>query len=167
MILTIWRHGEAGSAARDYDRRLTPGGCDDISRGVSTFAEICSKRGLPLPTHIAHSPWIRTTSTAELIAVGLQQAELVSVDELQPGSNKERVEAYLQEQWFSDEQVEHLLLVSHQPLVSRLVDHFLGEWGRVPGLSPGGLTSLELTTPSEGCGKLLFWSLPPAYQAGL
>jgi phosphohistidine phosphatase len=58
----------------------------------------------------------------------------------------------------------HLILVSHQPLVSSLINHYLGEWGRVPPLSPGGFCTLHISAPAEGCAELVFWALPPEFQ---
>jgi phosphohistidine phosphatase SixA len=57
------------------------------------------------------------------------------------------------------------VLVSHQPLVSYLIDHLLGEVALVPALPPGGLVTMDLAAPARACGRLLFWALPPQYEA--
>ena len=67
----------------------------------------------------------------------------------------------LEEYWAGDN---HSVLVSHQPLVSRLVDHWLGEQGRVPGLVPGGLVTLEMEVVAPGCAALVFCAQPPDYK---
>ena len=61
----------------------------------------------------------------------------------------------------------HLLLVSHQPLVSLLLDYWTGEPGRVAALSPGGLATVELAVAGPGQASLQFWCLPPDYGVGM
>jgi phosphohistidine phosphatase len=85
-------------------------------------------------------------------------------DTLLPGAGVSGVDVCLERQCHSQAAPEHLLLVSHQPLVSRLVDHYLGERGRVPPLSPGGFATLSLEAPVAACARLLFWALPPTYK---
>ena len=68
MIVTIWRHGEAGEAFADRRRELTDSGRDDISFGCQQFHLACAGRNMPAPDLILHSPWVRTRQTAELIA---------------------------------------------------------------------------------------------------
>jgi phosphohistidine phosphatase len=86
---------------------------------------------------------------------------------LQPGAGPAVVEALLQQECERLGQDDHLVLVSHQPLVSRLVEHYLGQSGQVPSLSPGGLATLALETASVGGARLLFWALPPEYEASI
>ena len=62
---------------------------------------------------------------------------------------------------------EHVLLVHHQPLVSRVLGHYLGDATQVPFLDPGGLATLTMDLPAPACASLLFWSLPPEYEVGL
>ena len=165
MIVTIWRHGEAGSAASDEQRELTVTGTDDVGYGCHQFHDICHGRSLPHPDLILHSNWVRTTQTAEIIATAFTHADMRSLRALIPGSDVRSVDAALTELQQATSAPEHVVLVSHQPLVSRLVDHYLGEAGRVPALSPGALATLQLHLPARGCGRLLFWALPPEYQA--
>ena len=61
----------------------------------------------------------------------------------------------------------HVVLVTHQPLVSELVDHFLGAGNAVPSLTPGGFASLELDLPAPACATLVFWAVAPEYETGL
>lgn len=163
MILTIWRHGEAGSASSDEQRELTARGADDIGFGCQRFHEACEGRGIVQPGRILHSPWLRTTQTAEIIAGVYSHARLQASGALRPGATPEDIDNAL----FSMDAEEHLLLVHHQPLVSRLLGHYLGDADQVPFLSPGGLASLALDTVASGCGSLLFWSVPPEYEVGL
>ena len=165
MIVTIWRHGEAGSAFTDRERELTGRGTDDVGFGCQQFHEVCNERGLPHPDLILHSAWVRTTQTADIIASAFTHSERRASNSLIPGCTPADVDSVL-DQLFSDRaQPVHLVLVSHQPLVSRLADHYLDNSGRVPSLSPGGLVTLALEVPAIGCGQLLFWALPPGYEA--
>ena len=167
MIITIWRHGEAGSAPSDEQRELTAAGTDDVGYGCHQFHDICHGRSLPHPDLILHSRWTRTTQTAEILATAFTHAGMRPLEALIPGSDVRSVDKALTGLQHASGAPEHIVLVSHQPLVSRLVDHYLGEAGRVPPLSPGALATLLLHVPGRGCGQLLFWALPPDYEAGV
>ena len=164
MILTIWRHGEAGSAATDRKRELTAGGRDDIGFGCHRFFEHCSSRALPHPDLILFSEWRRTTETADIIAGAFSHATLQSNSALIPGSSVAAVEAMLQSLFAAANCPGHVVLVSHQPLVSILVDHFLGDPGLVESLSPGGLACLQLDVVGAACASLEFSAQPPQYE---
>lgn len=165
MIVTIWRHGEAASAATDRQRELTDGGRDDIAFGCHRFHDTCIERGLPHPDLILHSSWLRTSQTAEIIDSAFSHAKMRTLDALIPGSRVAEVDRAVDDILAMDQPPVHLVLVSHQPLVSRLVDHYLDTPGKVPPLSPGGFAVLELDVAGRGCAELLFWALPDAYEA--
>ena len=165
MIVTIWRHGEAGSAASDRLRELTVRGAADVDFACHRFHDICHARGIPKPGLVLHSAWVRTTQTADIIASAFTHAGLSPNKALQPGGSIEAVDAALVPITVAESNVQHVVLVSHQPLVSYLVDYYLGCMGRVPSLSPGGLVTLDLPLPAVDCGLLLFWALPPEYEA--
>jgi len=166
MLLTIWRHGEAGDAASDRERELTRRGVDDVTRGARRFCEVLDRRDLPAPDAIWHSPWRRTTQTAAILADAFPRAAVERCAAVQPGATIAGVEAALQPLFSATPAPEHLLLVSHQPLVSRLAEHFLGASTVVPGLSPGSCVVLALDVPAAACATLVFWALPPDYEAG-
>jgi len=163
--VTIWRHGEADSAATDRQRELTARGRAQLDTGCSQFLAACDNRSLPVPDQVLHSPWLRTTQTAEIIATALGRGPTGDCTALRPGSDMHAVDRSLAELMDSRHRPRHLVLVSHQPLVSRLVDHYLGEPGRVPALSPGGLATLSVDVAARACARLLFWALPPDYVA--
>lgn len=167
MIVTIFRHGQAGDGTPDRARELTGTGEDDVGFGAHRLHEACDDRQLPAPDLILHSPWVRTTQTAEILAGAFTHADVQSSTALQPGSNTSHVDAALDDLQVNGPTPQHALLVSHQPLVSMLVDHYTGQPGSVPGLSPGGLAALELEAAGAGCARTLFWALPPEYEAGL
>lgn len=167
MIVTIWRHGQAGHATSDRQRQLTPAGREDIALGCHRFARACRERELPLPSLVLHSSWVRTTQTAAILCRELGDVSQQPEHSLTPGtSGLSEVEGALSVLVAGSNGPDHLVLVSHQPLVSRLTDHFLGERGLAPSHTPGALVVLELAVPGPGCASLLFWALPPAYEVG-
>jgi phosphohistidine phosphatase len=167
MILTIWRHGEAGSAATDRQRELTDSGFDDIGFGCRQFHAALEERGMAAPALVLFSPWVRTRETAEIIAAAFTHAQLRELEALRPATTVPAVEAALGTIGPEFTGPGHIVLVSHQPLVSRLVDHYLGLENPVPPLSPGGLVTLSLEVAARDCGELRFWAVPPGYGAGV
>jgi len=167
MIVSIWRHGVAEAGAIDRQRALTIAGRDDVGFGCRQFHHACESRGLVHATAILYSPWLRTTQTAEIIAGAFTHAEITAEEALAPGSDVAAVAAVLSQRATAGGEEQHVVLVSHQPLVSQLADYFLGDAGRVPALTPGGLVTLALDTPAAACACLLFWALPPEFEAGL
>jgi phosphohistidine phosphatase len=165
MIVTIWRHGEAGRAASDRLRELTDTGTDGVGFGCHQFDDACRARDLPKPELVLHSPWVRTMQTAGILASAFTHAELRVLEALQPGSHVGAVEDALVDINEGQPELRHTVLVSHQPLVSYLIDHLLGEVALVPALPPGGLVTMDLAAPARACGRLLFWALPPQYEA--
>ncbi len=162
MILTIWRHGQAANAAVDSERELTETGMDDVGFGSDQFRQQCELRKLPLPGLIFHSRWLRTSQTADIISRHFPQAALEAAEVLIPGSGINAVNHFLEN--YTEAAIEHLMLVSHQPLVSALVDHYLGESGRVAPLVPGGFAVLDMDVVALGCADLLFSAQPPEYR---
>ncbi len=149
-------------ASSDRERELTARGIDDLGFGTEQFLQLCEQRGLPQPTAILYSRWLRTSQTADIIGSRFTHARAQACDALVPGQRPADVDAMLQEQIQAQA---HILLVSHQPLVSSLVDHYLGQPGRVAPLVPGGFACLQLDVAAAGCAQLLFSAQPPEYGA--
>lgn len=166
MIVTIWRHGEAGPAATDRQRELTDEGFDDIGFGCRQFHEALEARLMPAPDLFLHSPWLRATQTAEILASAFTHAPARELAALRPGGVVTEVATELAAVEVTVPVPAHVVLVSHQPLVSQLLDYFLGVPCGVPSLSPGSLATLELPVAAAACGALRFWAAPPEYQAG-
>ena len=179
VIVTIWRHGEAGSALSDRRRELTRRGRDEVSRGGRQFQGACAGAAIAQPDLVLFSPWVRTTQTAAILAATFPGAELCKRAELRPDSDVGAADGVLAELAALAQAPAHVVLVSHQPLVSHLVDYYLGDGTagprmagprmagptpQVPILAPGGLTTLALEVVAQACGELLFWALPPTYQ---
>ena len=56
MLLTIWRHGEAGPAPRDAERELTERGRSEVAAAAEAFARWLVQSGQPEVEHLRHSP---------------------------------------------------------------------------------------------------------------
>jgi phosphohistidine phosphatase len=166
MIVTIWRHGSAEEGVNDRLRNLTSIGRADVGYGCRQFQQACKLRDLSPLTTILHSPWVRTTQTADIIASAFSAARITPEAALRPGSTLSAVDTVLSTLG-THGAVQHAVLVSHQPLVSQLVDHWLGDVSRVPSLPPGGLVTLSFEVAAPACATLLFWSFPPAYEASV
>ena len=163
MYVTIWRHVQSGMATSDRLRELTIQGRDDVGFGFHQFHLHCEARGIPHPGRVLYSEWVRTTQTAEIIASAFTHAELQPSPALLPGGTLHAVDQALEAQ--QSGVLAHVLLVSHQPLVSLLVDHYLGSAGLVAPLVPGGQVTLEMDVAAAGCASLCFSAQPPGYEA--
>lgn len=166
MILTIWRHGEAEDAVDDRLRELTVAGRDDIGFGCSQFHRACALRGIDPVTTVLHSPWVRTAQTAQIITIAFNPSFVRAENALRPGGRVDAVDAAIAGCDIGSKE-QHIALVSHQPLVTYLVNHYLAEPGRVPPLPPGGLVTLSLDVAGPACAQLLFWALPQEYEVGV
>src|SRR5688572_24816473 len=117
MQLFIMRHGHATWPqwnGRDEDRPLTPEG----TRLIRAEGEALARRGLK-PDLILHSPLVRTSETAQLVAEALGCLDRLQKNSLlQPGLNYHRLTKLLQEQ----AERETLLLVGHAPDVAEMVE---------------------------------------------
>jgi len=167
MILTIWRHGQAEEGTPDRQRALTESGRDDVGFGCHQFHLASQTRSIPHPDRILYSSWLRASQTAEIIAAAFSHAIVEEMVALAPTSDVAAVDSALSALINTDNTDGHVALVSHQPLVSGLVNHYLGVTGAVPDLPPGGLVTLSLEFPVSGCGSLLFWAFPPEYEASM
>ena len=167
MILTIWRHGQAEERIPDSQRALTESGRDDVGVGCHRLHKACQVRGLSEPDQILYSSWLRTSQTAEIIGAVFSAAKTEAVGALLPASDVTDVDNLLSALIDAEGSDEHVVLVSHQPLVSELVDRYLGDAGAVPFLSPGSFTTLSLDMAIAGCASLLFCAFPSEYEVGV
>lgn len=164
MIVSVFRHGEAADAARDSERKLSSRGESDIALAAQAFAEACSSDSshrLGVPQIILHSPYERTRRTAQILSGQFPSIEMNAIPALQPEGGVEDVESVLESLAKND--VAHVLLVSHQPLVSYLANHWVNGAERIPGMMPGAFTSIAMETIGAQCAQLLFWATPPTY----
>lgn len=145
MKLLLLRHGEAGfNAPSDVLRPLTDNGRYRLRHMLKEAGEQLSELD-----YIVHSPYLRTTQTAELV-LEQQQVRAESLDLLVPESDPRKVLDWLTER---DDQV--LMLVTHQPLIGNLVSLLCeGDLSRPEPMMPGALAIIELEFPAAGLGRL-------------
>ena len=111
MRLVLFRHGEAGLASRDFDRCLTDAGIADVRKVACHLTEY-------LNGAVAYvSPYVRARQTCTEIQ---KNSELQSCRELSlitPDDDPMKVISWLGKQ----DRSSTIILVTHQPLVSRLI----------------------------------------------
>jgi phosphohistidine phosphatase len=132
--LWVLRHGEAEPRANtDAERRLTAHGREQVLHSVAHLL------GQPLQAIYA-SPYVRAQQTAALVHNTLGFAESVrTVPWLTPESNVKDVIAQIERLG-----LEHVLLVSHQPLVGGLVGMLEQGHAQQPAaMSTANLAELE------------------------
>jgi phosphohistidine phosphatase len=151
MQLYLMRHGEAGPATRDAERRLTDRGRDDVAQVLRA-----SRPRLDTPEAVLCSPLARARQTA---AIALRElgghADLLVTPALMPESSPHVVVDLL------DDRVGPVMLVGHQPLMGRLLAWLTDHPELAGGFATAGLAVLELVAPGRGCGTLI-WQMDPA-----
>ena len=131
LDLVIFRHGEAQPfVVRDEERALTNYGQSRAREQAQLLAELGFK-----PDEIIHSPFVRTTQTADICQEVLQAPLIRSDNCLLHGGYPEQVPLV-----FSP--AKSILLVSHMPLVGRLVQ-YLCPRSEVYGLPVAGFVRLS------------------------
>ena len=148
MLLTLWRHGEAGSAATDESRSLTCRGREEVltmAQVYSTWSDASAPEPVSL---LLYSPYQRTIETAELLCELLRSATLEVDSSLAPGAYPE---AFSELHYIGHE---HIIMVSHQPFLSQAIAHWTDDVTLAP-LAPGGYSTLEVTCLARGGAALL------------
>ncbi|HDS1734516.1 phosphohistidine phosphatase SixA [Pseudomonas hunanensis] len=151
MKLWVLRHGEAEQRANtDAERRLTAHGREQVLHSAARLLD------QPLQAIVA-SPYVRAQQTAALVHGALGFAEPVrTVPWLTPDSDVRQAIAEIERLG-----LEHVLLVSHQPLVGALVSVL--EHGHVQQPAPmstASLAELEGEWPLAGLMTLRSLSHP-------
>lgn len=145
MRLVLFRHGEAGAAASDFDRCLTGQGVADV-RKVACF--VADK----LNAATAYvSPYIRARQTCDEIQRNTELQACHELPLITPDDDPLQVIDWLGQQ----DGESTLLLVTHQPLVSRLISLLLDgdESGFYP-MATASVTVLEADVWALGLAKL-------------
>lgn len=104
------RHGEAGEAAHDADRPLTPRG----RQQALSSAQGLLKLGVRIP-QIWHSPFRRASETAAIVA-GVHGASLVEDAHFTPEASPARAAGR------AKTAPNHTLVVAHMPILPGVVD---------------------------------------------
>lgn len=154
--LWIVRHGEAQShAASDAQRPLTSRGQADALRVGEVLAE-----QLDSIDQVRVSPYLRAQQTAIAMMRSITATRCDDWELLVPESDPQQLLEQL-----ADSQVESLLLVSHQPLVSHLVSLLAGCDSGHHGVSmaPASIACLEGEL-MPGCMRLVGLRHAPLFE---
>ena len=158
MLLTLWRHGEAGSAATDEVRALTPRGREEVIAMARDYVAWADESALGPVSLLLHSPYRRTDETAELVGELLSPGNLKVDPSLAPGAYPE---AFSENDYSGHEQI---VMVSHQPFVSQAIALWTDDIKLAP-LAPGGYSTLKITCLARGGATLLRHCPDPRHLA--
>ena len=147
MLLTIWRHGEAGRAPRDAERELTERGRSEVDAAAEAFTRWLTQSGHPKVERLRHSPLTRTSQTAAILHGVLRPMSCVSDQLLAPGAD-------LANKMWQAIDATHVLLVSHEPFVSRAIAVWSDD-ETLPPLAPSGYATLEVLSLTRGGATVL------------
>ena len=148
MLLTLWRHGEAGSAAADEARALTPRGREELAAMAQDYMAWAGESALGPVSLLLHSPYRRTVETAALLGELLRPRCMKVDPSLAPGAYPE---AFSESDYTGHE---HIVMVSHQPFVSQAIALWTDDVTLAP-LAPGGWSTSEITCLARGGATLL------------
>ncbi|GAA5219115.1 phosphohistidine phosphatase SixA [Corallincola platygyrae] len=149
MQVFIMRHGQAEElAGRDKDRALTPDGMLESSLMARWLVE---QGGVF--QHALVSPYLRALQTFAQVntVLTLNQTSVEVMDELTPHGDPEMIAGYIYA--LAEKKVDSLLIVSHMPLVSFLVES-LDVQRSLPMFAPSSVARIEYDVNSMS-GHLL------------
>lgn len=146
--LVIMRHGEAEPlSANDSQRQLTPRGMHEVSQMAGWL-----KQHYAAFDWVWASPYLRTQQTAELmLAKQAPFSQLEIIPELVPDGDAAVFQSYLDAR-LSEKPDARILVVSHMPLVSFMVETFT-QPGNSPVFSTAQLICISYQ-PEQG-GRML------------
>lgn len=156
MEIIFLRHAPAGeredwakTGRPDSERPLTPEGRKRAREAAKGLARLIETADL-----VATSPWDRAKETAGLAAKALG-APLVESNFLLPHRSPASLAG-----WLSGLEGERVVLVGHEPHLSRVISWLLGSARTVVALKKSQAVLLEAPKAAAGAA-VLAWSLPP------
>lgn len=145
MELFILRHGEAEPrVTTDEVRQLTDKGRAAVARMIKSSLEDLGKL-----THIWVSPLVRAQQTADIAASLIGDMEPYTTELLSPEADPQLLFNQLQLS-----ECEGLLLVSHQPLVSKILDTLCGTERGYHDMATSSLACVDIDIMAADMGKL-------------
>jgi phosphohistidine phosphatase len=151
MLVCVMRHGEAETNTSTSDeKRLTERGVSEVKKVL----QLARKMGTTINV-IASSPLARAKDTAE-IAKRIFKADYVTTNSLEPEGSPEEIYEELSK--YNPDDV--VLLISHQPLVSKLLSDILGAETRI-AFSTATLAMIEVSGQPRTGGGTLVLLIPP------
>jgi phosphohistidine phosphatase SixA len=159
MELIVMRHGEAETyAASDRARNLTRHGRQQAVAAGKWLVEHSLTA-----EHIWVSPYPRAQQTAECVQLAMGLLPSTTQDFLQPGSSPVAVLDHLSQSHYS-----RLLIVSHNPMISQLVNYLAS--GTLHGPAAMGTASIAKFSADEwlaGCCELDWLRHAPNFENSL
>jgi phosphohistidine phosphatase len=160
MNLYLMRHGIAvdrgdrEKPSDDRERTLTPKGIKRLQKAAKGLVTLSLSFD-----RILTSPFVRARQTAQIVAETLHMEDrLEEIQELCPDQSVQDLLSGLAA--YSDKK--NILLIGHEPLLSRTVSFLLsGNAGAEIRLKKGGLCCLEVENLSAKGGAVLNWALTP------
>jgi phosphohistidine phosphatase len=162
MEIYVLRHGiavERGTPGykKDSDRPLTKEGEEKVQRIAQSMLTMDLKFDL-----ILSSPYIRAAKTAQIVASELDQ-DVTFTEFLQSGGNQLALINQI-----NDEKPQRVLLVGHEPDLSRLISLLItGGTNASIELKKGGLCKMTTDKLTFGQCATLNWLLMPKHLRAL
>ncbi|MBI5060076.1 phosphohistidine phosphatase SixA [candidate division KSB1 bacterium] len=157
MEVYLLRHAIAADRGTpglvDDDRPLTADGIDKMKKAARGIAELA--KGFDL---VLTSPLIRAQETARIAAEATSSSERIGVaKELLPTATTREMYSLL----MTHRALERILLVGHEPNLSRFATHLLGGTSSVIEFRKGSLCRIDLTPSTPRESGVLIYLLPP------
>lgn len=146
-MLYLIRHAEAEEAGKGGDaaRRLTERGRDRMRAAAQGLGRIVNDLQV-----IAHSPLVRATETARIVADRFPDASVTELHSLLPGADPASLLEWLARQEKS------VAVVGHEPMLSYWIGYAVGGLPRpVVQMKKSAVCALELPHPvAAGAGQI-------------
>lgn len=150
MLIHLFRHGDAPFDVSCGERSLSLQGKIETRQIVEQHLKELSQLQL-----IVCSPVLRARQTLEVLTESLNYSgQLLFEDVLRSEGSVLGVEHCI-DTLVNSLQVEHLLLLSHQPLIGQILEYLTDESGLAWSMNTSSLASLETITFGRGCAELL------------
>ncbi len=135
LLMRHCRTGDGATGSADKHRALTPPGLDDARR----MGAALQRKGF-VPQLVVHSSAHRAAQTAGLVAseLGIEGVLLAS-----PRLYAAEAEGYLEEIQLLPDDVDLVLVVGHNPAVTRLATRLYGKGLAVTHFPPGAMAGYE------------------------
>ena len=151
------RHGiaeDSSATGRDADRALTREGTLRTAMVARGMARVCGSFD-----RIVASTYTRAIQTAEIVArASTYQGTLETDARLVPFARFEDAAALIAE----NSDVEHLLLVGHEPSMSAFIGGLAAHGGLAIQVKKASITAIELSRLRPSPAGTLLWSVTPA-----
>lgn len=164
MQLLLVRHAIAVESSGegvgdDAQRALTAAGRKKMTRGAAGLCRAVRRLDL-----LGASPLLRAQQTAEIVADAFGGLDVVTVDELAPGTPPASLGRWLGRQ----RRHERVAVVGHEPHLSGVVSWLIaGSERAVLEMKKGGACLLDLPEDAGASRATLLWSLRPRHLRAL